>query len=52
MNSFIGWVGGKRILRKNILAQQVSDLIEYVPNEQKKTGKYLIKEQHGNQKKH
>lgn len=21
MNSFIGWVGGKRILRKNILAQ-------------------------------
>lgn len=35
-----------------VLECRLSDLIEYVPNEQKKTGKYLIKEQHGNQKKH
>lgn len=29
----------------------ITDLIEYVPNKQKKTGKFLIKEQHGNCKK-
>lgn len=29
----------------------ITDLIEYIPNEQKKTGKFLIKEQHGNSKK-
>ncbi len=29
----------------------ITDLIEYIPNEQKKTGKFLIKKQHGNSKK-
>ena len=28
----------------------ISDLIEYIPNKQKKTGEFLIKEFHGNQK--
>ena len=26
----------------------INDLIEYVPNTQKKTGKFLIREEHGN----
>ncbi len=30
----------------------ITDLIEYIPNKQKKTGKFLIKEQHGNLKKY
>lgn len=29
----------------------ITDLIEYVPNKQKKTGRFLIKEEHGNRKK-
>ena len=29
----------------------ITDLIEYIPNRQKKTGKSLIKEEHGNRKK-
>lgn len=29
----------------------ITDLIEYIPNEQKKIGKFLIKKQHGNSKK-
>ena len=29
----------------------ITDLIEYIPNKQKKTGKFLIKEDHGNRKK-
>ena len=29
----------------------VTDLIEYIPDKQKKTGKFLIKENHGNLKK-
>lgn len=29
----------------------ITDLIEYIPDKQKKTGKFLIKEQHGNRKK-
>lgn len=29
----------------------ITDLIEYIPNKQKKTGKFLIKEQHENRKK-
>ena len=29
----------------------VTDLIEYIPDKYKKTGKFLIKEQHGNCKK-
>ena len=29
----------------------ITDLIEYIPNKQKKTGKFLIKKQHGNRKK-
>ena len=29
----------------------ITDLIEYVPNKQKKTGRFLIKEAHGNRKK-
>ena len=29
----------------------IADLIEYIPNKHKKTGKFLIKEQHGNRKK-
>ncbi|MDE5557805.1 MAG: helix-turn-helix transcriptional regulator [Ruminococcus sp.] len=29
----------------------ITDLIEYIPNKQKKTGKFLIKEAHGNRKK-
>ncbi|MDE6785227.1 MAG: helix-turn-helix transcriptional regulator, partial [Ruminococcus sp.] len=29
----------------------ITDLIEYIPNEYKKTGKFLIKEEHGNCKK-
>ena len=29
----------------------INDLIEYIPNVQKKTGKFLIKEEHGNRKK-
>ena len=28
----------------------ITDLIEYVPNKQKKTGRFLIKESHGNRK--
>lgn len=26
----------------------ITDLIEYIPNKQKKTGKFLIREEHGN----
>ena len=26
----------------------ITDLLEYIPNEQKRTGKYLIREKHGN----
>lgn len=33
------------------LSCQVSDLIEYIPNEKKRTGKNLVIEEHGNQKK-
>lgn len=29
----------------------VTDLIEYIPDKQKKTGRFLIKENHGNLKK-
>ena len=29
----------------------ITDLIEYIPDKQKKTGKFLIKEQHGNRRK-
>ncbi|MDE5946702.1 MAG: helix-turn-helix transcriptional regulator [Oscillospiraceae bacterium] len=29
----------------------ITDLIEYIPNAQKKTGEFLIKEEHGNCKK-
>ena len=29
----------------------ITDLIEYIPNKQKKTGRFLIKEEHGNRKK-
>ena len=29
----------------------ITDLIEYIPNKQKKTEQFLIKEQHGNRKK-
>ena len=29
----------------------ITDFIEYIPNKQKKTGTFLIKEQHGNRKK-
>lgn len=29
----------------------LADLIEYVPNKEKKTGKFLIREEHGNRKK-
>ena len=29
----------------------ITDLIEYIPDKQKKTGKFLIKEPHGNRKK-
>ena len=29
----------------------INDLIEYIPNVQKKTGKFLIREEHGNSKK-
>lgn len=29
----------------------IMDLIEYIPNKQKKTGRFLIKEDHGNRKK-
>jgi len=28
----------------------ITDLIEYTPNKQKKTGEFLIREKHGNQK--
>ncbi len=28
----------------------ITDLIEYIPNEHKKTGEFLIREKHGNQK--
>lgn len=28
----------------------VSDILEYIPNQQKRTGKYRIIEQHGNRK--
>ncbi len=34
-----------------VLDCQLSDLIEYIPNAQKRTGKDLIIETHGNQKK-
>lgn len=33
-----------------VLGCSLSDLMEYQPNEHKKTGRYLIKEEHGNQK--
>ena len=29
----------------------ITDLIEYIPDKQKKTGKFLIKEEHGKRKK-
>lgn len=29
----------------------ITDLIEYIPDKQKKTGKFLINEEHGNRKK-
>lgn len=35
-----------------VLECDVSDLLEYVPNKVKKTGKYLIIEENGNHKKH
>ena len=28
----------------------ITDLLEYIPNERKKTGKYLILDEHGNRK--
>lgn len=28
----------------------ITDLLEYIPNERKTTGKYLILEEHGNRK--
>lgn len=34
-----------------VLDCQLSDLIDYTPNTIKKTGKYLIREQHGNHEK-
>lgn len=34
-----------------VLECELSDLMEYCPNKTKKTGEYLIKEEHGNQKK-
>lgn len=33
-----------------VLECELTDLMEYVPNETKKTGNDLIKEKHGNQK--
>lgn len=33
-----------------VLECDLSDLIEYLPNKKKRTGKDLIKEKHGNQK--
>ncbi len=33
-----------------VLGCGVSDLIEYIPNSQRKTGKDLIVEEHGNRK--
>ncbi|MDE5946547.1 MAG: helix-turn-helix transcriptional regulator [Oscillospiraceae bacterium] len=33
------------------LGCDITDLIEYIPNAQKKTGTFLIKEEHGNCKK-
>ena len=35
-----------------VLECDISQLIEYKPNKIKKTGKYLILEEHGNRKKH
>lgn len=32
------------------LSCSLSDLMEYIPNEQKKTGEFLILEEHGNRK--
>lgn len=32
------------------LGCQITDLLEYIPNEQKRTGKNLILEEHGNRK--
>ena len=34
-----------------VLDCDISDIIEYVPNETRKTGKDLIREEHGNQRK-
>lgn len=34
-----------------VLECEISDLIAYTPNEQKKTGEQLIREDHGNRKK-
>ena len=34
-----------------VLDCDLSDLIEYIPNKQKKTGRNLILEEHGNRKK-
>ena len=33
-----------------VLECNISDLFEYIPNKNKKTGKYLILEEHGNRK--
>ena len=34
-----------------VLDCDISDLLEYIPNEQPRTGKFLILEEHGNRKK-
>lgn len=34
-----------------VLGCDISDLFEYIPNKRKRTGKYLILEEHGNRKK-
>ncbi len=35
-----------------VLECEVSDLLIYLPNKEKKTGKYLLLEEHKNRKKH
>lgn len=34
-----------------VLDCDIAELLEYIPNKQKKTGKFLILEEHGNRKK-
>ncbi len=51
-NEFAGRISVDHLDRIcEVLNCDISDLLEYIPNKQKITGKFLILEEHGNRKK-